>query len=422
MGDLTLEKLNCFVTELKVSDASKAVCVDDTILTTDTLSTASSKMLSNFTSPFEATVIGKLRDAGYEIAGKTNTGELGMDITTESSYIGATLNPYNTDRISGGAAAAVASDKAKYALCVDSDGSARRFAGFTNVSFIKPTYGTVSRFGVIASVSSSEQIGVCAKTTADAAELLTVIAGHDDNDGTSLPADSYKYDITDVKGMKVGIPKELFAGLKDDAKKAMDSFIAKLAELGVECEEFSLPCAEFAPYAYHIISAAEACNNYSRFDAIKFGYRAENCTNLEDIYVKSRSEALGMNVKKLVLMGSLVLSEAHYEDLYLRALKTRRVVRDAMTEAFKKYDVVLSPVSAGSAYPLGYAENNDELCFSESKYTAVASIIGIPSVVTQCGKDSEGMPVGIQFMGDTLCDSKVISLAAACEKSGLGRD
>ncbi len=421
MGEATLDNLNCFVTELNVTDSEKAVCVDDTILTTDTLSTASTKMLYNFKSPFEATVIGKLRDAGYELKGKTNTGELGMDITSESSHIGATLNPYNNATISGGAAAAVASDKAKYALCVDSDGSSRRFAGFTNVSFIKPTYGTVSRFGVIAAVSSSEQIGVCAKTTADAAQLLTVIAGHDANDGTSLPAQSYNYDITDVKGMKVGIPKELFEGLTDESRKLMDDFIAKLSGIGVECEEFSLPSADYAAYAYHIISAAEACNNYSRFDAIKFGYRAENCTNLEDIYVKSRSEALGLNIKKLVLMGSLVLSEKHYEDLYLRALKTRRVVRNEMTEAFKKYDAVLSPVSAGSAYPIGYVGSNDELYFSESKYSAVASIIGIPSVVTQCGMDAKGMPVGIQFMGDTLCESKIISLAEACEKSGLGR-
>ncbi|NLD87953.1 MAG: Asp-tRNA(Asn)/Glu-tRNA(Gln) amidotransferase subunit GatA [Clostridiales bacterium] len=413
-----MDKLNCYVTKLDINDASRAVCVDDTILTTGMYSTASSKMLANFTAPFEATVISRLREDGYEFAGKTNTGEFGMDITTESSFFGPTINHLSEKRISGGAATAVAIGDANYGLCVDSDGSARRYASFSGVSFIKPTYGTVSRYGVIASVSSSEQVGVCARTTREAAKLLSVIAGHDCNDGTSLPAERYTYDIVDVKGMKVGVPVQLFEGLTDDAKKLTSGFIKKLETLGIKCEEFTLACADYASDAYHIISSAEACNNYSRFDGIKFGYRAENCEGLEDIYIKSRSEAFSLNTKKIVLMGSLSLSKAFYEKFYLKALKIRRLVREEMTEAFKKYDAVLSPVSAGSAYPLGYALDNDEARISERKYTAVASIIGIPSVVTQCGLDPDGMPIGIQLMGDSLCDSKIISIAAAYEDSG----
>lgn len=377
------------------------IAVDDTILVKGTPATAGSKMLESFVPLFSAEAVERLEKAGYTLTGKTNVGEFGLDLVGETSHFGGAL---------AAGAKLVAEGKVKAALSVDLNGAPRRGAAINGVTFIKPTYGTVSRYGIIACACSGEQIGVTAKNAADAAEVLTVIAGHDDKDGTSLPAEKYEYK-TDIpaKGMKLALVKELYDAADDTVKAKINAAVAAFKAKGAEVEEISLPIVKQAQTAWTILMSAETTNNLSRFDGVKYGYRAEKYKNIDELYVNSRSEALGFLTKATVIYGSDVLSKGRYEDCYDKALKIRRVVVDTLTELFTKqggYDALLTPAYDKAEFVKYPADEAFAKVFDASIFTATASITGLPAVVS----------AGVQLIGDAYCDGKLLSLAAALEK------
>ena len=376
-----------------ITELNGNVAVDDTILTVETPTTAGSRTLENFTSLFEATAVTKMKAAGYTLAGKTAVGEFGLDVLGETCYFDAPL---------AAAASLVKNGAVKYALNVDLNGAPRRAAAIMGVTFIKPTYGTVSRMGIIPCACSGEQIGVTAKTAADAAELLSAIAGHDDGDGTSLPAEKYDYDLTiPMAGKRVGIIKELMTGENTDKVQALAE---KLKSLGAEVKEVSLPEVTLAKTAWQVLLAAETCNNLSRYDGVKFGYRTNNYKNIGELYTNSRTEGLGLLSKAVILYGSDVLSKGRYDDCYDRALRARRAVREALTALFAEVDMLLSPACFKASY------EKEELkpllsVYNESLFTAFSSITGTPAIITG----------GVQIAGDTLSDALLLSAAAETE-------
>ncbi len=376
-----------YITEI---DKKGNVAVDDTILVKDYPATAGSKMLENFVPLFSATAVEKLTAAGYTLSGKTAVGEFGLDLYGETS----------TNDICA-AALLVAEGEVKAALNVDLNGAPRRAAAIKGVTFIKPTYGTVSRYGVISCAASGEQIGVTAKNAATAAEVLAVIAGYDEKDGTSLK-DVKNIDYNSeapAKGMKIALVKELY-------NENLDAAVSAYKAAGAEVEEISLPEVFAAQTAWQILYSAETTNNLSRFDGVKYGHRAEKYKNIDELYVNSRTEAFGFLTKATILYGSDVLSKGRYEDCYDKALKVRRKVVEALTELFGKYDALLMPAYSKAEFEGYPIEEAFEKVFDESRYTAAASITGMPAVVSR----------GVQLVGDYFCDGKLLSLAKALEK------
>ena len=355
-------------------------------------------MLENFTPLFTAEVIDRAESVGYTVSGKTNVGEFGLDLLGETSYFGEVCE---NGKLVGAAAELVRRGEVKAAINVDVNGAPRRAAAVSGVTFVKPTYGTVSRYGVISAVASGETVGVTAKSVKTAAELLTAIAGHDDKDGTSLPESKYEYktDLA-VKGMKVALVKEL---------STADTFALAetLKKQGVEVEEISLEIVPAAATAWQILMSAEATNNLSRFDGVKYGYRAAEYKNIDELYVKSRTEAFGFLTKATILYGSDVLAKGRYEVCYDKALRTRRIIVDKMTELFAKYDAVLTAViSEKEVKPYDSKEAFNKV-FDESRFTAIPSITGLPAVVSG----------GVQLIGDYFAESKIMSLAAVKEEA-----
>ncbi len=366
------------------------VAVDDTILVKDYPATAGSKMLENFVPLFSATAVEKLTAAGYTLSGKAAVGEFGLDLYGETS----------TNDICA-AASLVKEGAVKAALNVDLNGAPRRAAAIEGVTFIKPTYGTVSRYGIIACACSGEQIGVTAKNAATAAEVLSVIAGYDEKDGTSLKdVKNIDYNSSaSAKGMKIALVKELYT-------ENLDAAISAYKAAGAEVEEISLPEVFAAQTAWQILYSAETTNNLSRFDGVKYGYRTEKYKNIDELYVGSRTEAFGFLTKATILYGSDVLSKGRYEDCYDKALKVRRKVVEALTELFGRFDALLMPAYSKTEFE-GYPINEAfEKVFDESRYTATASITGLPAVVAS----------GVQLVGDYFCDGKLLALAKAIEK------
>ena len=384
-------------------NAAGKIAVDDTILIKGTPATAGSKMLANFKPLFSAEAVERLENAGYAIAGKANVGEFGLDLLGETSASGAvTAN----GALAGAGAALVAEGKVKAALAVDLNGAPRRAAAVAGVDFIKPTYGTVSRYGVIACACSGEQIGVTAANADDAKEILAVIAGHDGKDGTSLPAEKYDYSTAeDVSAMKIAIAKELYDAADDAVKAKIDAYADALKAKGAKVEFVSLEIAAQAQTAWQILMAAETTNNLSRFDGVKYGYRAADYKNIDELYVKSRSEAMGFLTKATIIYGSDVLAKAKYEKCYDKSLRIRRIVCYKMKAIFASYDAVLAPAASKAEFTPYDVADAFEKVYAESLFTAVPSITGMPAMVTG----------GVQLMADSFKESVLLSIAKSVE-------
>ncbi len=388
----------------KISDTGK-VAVDDNILVKDVLSSAGSHILDGFKPLFSADAVERLQNAGYEIAGKANVGEFGLDLLGETSYYGAVEKD---GKLVTAASQLVADGEADAAICVDINGMPRRGAAASGVCFIKPTCGTVSRYGVIACACSGEQIGVTAKTADKAAEILAVIAGHDSKDGTSLPAEKYTYSTNeDINGKKAVIIAELLEGASDEVKANVASYAEALKAKGVAVEEISIPAVKLANTAWQILLSAETCNNLSKFDGVKYGYRTPTFKNIDDIYMGTRTEGFGWLSKAIILYGSDVLSKGRYEICYDKAMRIRRIIFDEIKKLFASYDFIISPVMSKASYePYDVSESFTKV-FEESRYTAIANLTGVPAVVAN----------GVQLIADSFNESILLSVAHSVKEA-----
>ena len=386
----------------KINDKGN-IAVDDTILVKDAIATAGSKILDGFKPLFSAEIVTRLENAGYEVSGKTNVGEFGLDLVGEFSYYAP-----QSEKLAGAAATLVANGEVEAALGVDMNGSTRRAAALSGVDFLKPTYGTVSRYGVISCAASGEHVGVYAKNAEKVAEIMGVIAGHDDKDGTCLKAESYDYSIADVKGKKVAINKYLLDKADDATKAKVLSFADALRANGVEVVEISCDMAEIANTAWQILMCAETCNNVSRYDGVKFGHRAKEYKNIDELYVNTRTEGFNFLTKAVILYGSDVLSKNRYKDCFDKSLRVRRVVAEGLQKAFNEFDAILTPTCSKSGYEAYDIKDAFGKVFEESVFTAVPNLIGIPALVTN----------GVQLMGNHFSESTLLSLANSVEKEG----
>ena len=410
--------------ELSGPLAGVPVAIKDNICTRNMLTSCASKMLGNFVPTYSAEVVQKLEEAGAVIIGKTNMDEFAMGSTTETSYYGPTKNPWNIEHVpggsSGGSAAAVAALECTFALGSDTGGSIRQPAGFCGVVGMKPTYGTVSRYGLVAYGSSLDQIGPLCKDVRDCATILEVICGHDQKDSTSVVRDNTDFTSAlkeDVKGLKIGIPKDYFTdGLNKEVKDSIMLAVDKLKEKGAFVEEFNLGLVEYAIPAYYTIAAAEASSNLERFDGIKYGYQTKDYEGLHNMYKKSRSEGFGSEVKRRIMLGSFVLSSGYYDAYYLKALKVKALIKKAFDEAFLKYDVIIGPVAPTTAPVLGESLSDPLKMYLGDIYTISANLAGIPGITIPCGKDKKGLPIGLQLMGDSFKEKTLIQVAYTYEK------
>ena len=377
------------------------IAVDDTILVKDVVTTAGSRILDGFKPLFSAEAVTRLQNKGYTVAGKTNVGEFGLDLVGEFSYYAP-----QEGKLEGSAASLVANGDVEAALGVDMNGATRRAAALAGVDFLKPTYGTVSRYGVISCAASGEQIGVYAKDATKVAEIMGVIAGHDDKDGTSLKDEAYDYSITDVNGKKVALNKYLLDKADDETKAKVMAFAESLRANGVEVTEISCDMAEVANTAWQILMCAETCNNVSRYDGVKYGHRAKEYKNIDELYVNSRTEGFNFLTKAVILYGSDVLSKNRYKDCFDKSLRVRRVVAEGLQKAFENFDAVLTPACSKSSYEAYDIKDAFGKVFDESVFTAVANLVGVPALVTK----------GVQLIGNHFCESTLLSLAHIVEK------
>lgn len=405
--------------------AGVPMAVKDNICTKGVKTTCASKILYNFEPTYDATVIEKLKKAGAIIIGKTNMDEFAMGSTTETSHFGDTKNPWNPSRVpggsSGGSAAAVAAEEAFYALGSDTGGSIRQPASYCGVTGIKPTYGTVSRYGLIAYASSLDQIGTFGRNISDCAAALQVISGHDAKDSTSAPNVAYDYTIAlidDVKGMRIGIPKDyLGSGLEEEIKESILKAAEVFKSKGAIVEEFELHSVDYAVPSYYVIACAEASSNLSRFDGVKYGYRTEKFEGLQDVYKNSRSEGFGNEVKRRMMIGAFVLSSGYYDAFYNKALKVRAIINDGFQKAFEKYDIILGPTAPETAPGLGESLSDPLKMYLSDIYTVSVNLAGLPAVSLPCGKDSKGLPIGLQLIGKHFGEKDIIRAAYSYEQS-----
>lgn len=438
-------ELNCYVTTTKEAALAKAdevqakidageltgplagvpVAIKDNMCTKGVLTTCSSRILENFVPTFTAEAVINLEKAGAVILGKTNMDEFAMGSTTETSHYGATKNPWNTKHVpggsSGGSAAAVAADECSFALGSDTGGSIRQPSSYCGVTGMKPTYGTVSRYGLIAYGSSLDQIGPIAKDVTDCAAILETIASYDSKDSTSIRRDDYDFTsalVDDVKGMKIGIPKDyLIEGLNPEVKAAIMNAAHKLEEKGAVVEEFDLSLVEYAIPAYYVIACAEASSNLARFDGVKYGYRTPEYNELHEMYKKTRSEGFGPEVKRRIMLGSFVLSSGYYDAYYLKALRTKALIKQAFDKAFSKYDVILGPVAPTTAPEIGSSLADPIKMYLGDIYTISVNLAGLPGISVPGGFDSKGLPIGVQMIGNCFEEKKIIRTAYAFEQS-----
>ncbi len=405
--------------------AGVPMAIKDNICTKGYATTCSSKILENFVPTYSAQAVENLIKEGVVFIGKTNMDEFAMGSTTETSAFGPTRNPWDLHKVpggsSGGSAAAVAANECFMALGSDTGGSIRQPASYCGVTGMKPTYGTVSRYGLIAYGSSLDQIGPIAKDVSDCAALLEVIASHDEKDSTSVLRQDYDFTEAlkdDVKGMKIGIPKDYFGeGLDEEVKEALLAAAKALEEKGAIVEEFDLGLVEYAIPAYYVIAAAEASSNLSRFDGVKYGYRAKTYEGLHNMYKKTRSEGFGPEVKRRIMLGSFVLSSGYYDAYYLKALRTKALIKKEFDEAFKKYDVILGPAAPATAPKLGESLSDPIKMYLSDIYTISVNLAGLPGISLPCGKDSSGMPIGLQLIGDCFQEKKILRAAYAFEQT-----
>ena len=439
------ENLNCYVTvdregalkraeevQKKIDDgtltgplAGVPVAVKDNMCTKGMLTTCSSKILGNFVPTFTADAVLRLEEAGAVILGKTNMDEFAMGSTTETSAYGVTRNPWNEGHVpggsSGGSAAAVAAGECFFALGSDTGGSIRQPASFCGVVGMKPTYGTVSRYGLIAYGSSLDQIGPLCKDVTDCAAILEVIAGHDPKDSTSMKREDTDFTAAlqeDVAGMKIGIPRDYFGeGLDPEVKASVLEAAELLKAKGAVVEEFDLSLVDYAIPAYYTIAAAEASSNLERFDGIKYGYRAEDCEELHKMYKKTRSQGFGAEVKRRIMLGSFVLSSGYYDAYYLKALRVKALIKKAFDDAFSRYDVILGPAAPTTAPELGKSLQDPIRMYLGDIYTISVNLAGLPGITVPCGVDSKGLPIGVQLIGDCFREKKLLRMAYTYEKA-----
>ena len=439
------ESLNCYVTvdregalqradevQKKIDDgtltgplAGVPVAVKDNMCTKGMLTTCSSKILGNFVPTFTADAVLRLEEAGAVILGKTNMDEFAMGSTTETSAYGVTRNPWNEEHVpggsSGGSAAAVAAGECFFALGSDTGGSIRQPASFCGVVGMKPTYGTVSRYGLIAYGSSLDQIGPLCKDVTDCATILEVIAGHDSKDSTSIKREDTDFTSAlqeDVTGMKIGIPRDYFGeGLDPEVKASVLAAAELLKAKGAMVEEFDLSLVDYAIPAYYTIAAAEASSNLERFDGIKYGYRAEDCEELHQMYKKTRSRGFGAEVKRRIMLGSFVLSSGYYDAYYLKALRVKALIKKAFDDAFSRYDVILGPAAPTTAPELGKSLQDPIQMYLGDIYTISVNLAGLPGITVPCGMDGKGLPIGVQLIGDCFQEKKLLRMAYTYEKA-----
>lgn len=404
--------------------AGVPVAVKDNICTEGLRTTCSSKILHNFVPTYTAEAVKNLQKAGAVILGKTNMDEFAMGSTTETSAYGPTKNPRDPEHVpggsSGGSAAAVAAGECIYAIGSDTGGSIRQPASYCGVVGMKPTYGTVSRYGLIAYGSSLDQIGPLTRDVADCAAVLEALASHDTKDSTSVSRDDTDFTAAlteDVKGMRIGIPNDyLGEGLDDEVRTAVLQAAEVLADRGAVVERFDLSLVEYAIPAYYTIAAAEASSNLERFDGIKYGYRTEEYAGLHNMYKKSRSEGFGEEVKRRIMLGSFVLSSGYYDAYYLKALKVKALIKKAFDEAFAKYDLILGPVAPTTAPKLGESLADPIQMYLGDIYTIAVNLAGLPGISVPCGQDSNGLPIGLQLIGDCFQEKKLIRAAYTYEQ------
>ena len=428
LGNEALEKASEIDEERKNGEVGNftgiPIGIKDNICTKGVKTTCSSKMLENFVSPYDATVVEKLNDEKMINLGKLNMDEFAMGGSTEYSYFKKTRNPWNLNKVpggsSGGSAAAVASNMVPWALGSDTGGSIRQPASFCGVVGLKPTYGLVSRYGLVAFASSLDQIGPITKDVTDSAMLLNIIAGHDEKDTTSRKVEKKDYTKAlknDVKSIKIGVPKEFFGeGINEEVKEKLEEAIEVYKELGAEIEEFSLDIAKYSLATYYIIACAEASSNLGRFDGIRYGYRAKEFKDLKDLYRKSRSEGFGPEVKRRIILGTYVLSSGYYDAYYKKAQQVRTLVMNEFDKAFEKYDVILTPTSPTVAFDIGSKSNNPLEMYLADICTVSVNIAGLPGISIPCGVDKSNMPIGMQLIGNKFQEETILNVAYTFEQ------
>lgn len=439
------QNLNCYVTldkegalhraqeiqkridagELTGPLAGVPVAIKDNMCTKGMLTTCSSRILGNFVPTYTAEAVIKLEEAGAVMIGKTNMDEFAMGSTTETSAYGVTKNPWNDKHVpggsSGGSAAAVAADECFMALGSDTGGSIRQPASFCGVVGMKPTYGTVSRYGLIAYGSSLDQIGPLCKDVTDCAAILETIASHDAKDSTSVERNDTDFMSAlteDVKGMRIGIPRDYFTeGLSGEVRESVLAAAELLRSRGAVVEEFDLSLVDYAIPAYYTIAAAEASSNLERFDGIKYGYRAQDCEGLHPMYKKTRSEGFGAEVKRRIMLGSFVLSSGYYDAYYLKALRVKALIKKAFDDAFAKYDIILGPAAPTTAPELGKSLQDPLKMYLGDIYTISVNLAGLPGICVPCGIDSKGLPIGLQLIGNCFEEKKLLTAAYTYEQA-----
>ena len=390
----------------------------DIFCTEDVLTTCGSKMLSNFKAPYSSTVVSKLFDEGVVMLGKTNMDEFAMGSSNETSFFGEVKNPWNLDYVpggsSGGSAACVSARLASAATATDTGGSIRQPAALCGLTGIKPTYGRVSRYGMIAFASSLDQGGVLTRTAEDAAILLASMSGHDPKDSTSLNIEvpNYTEEIgNNISGLKIGLPKEFFnQEIPDHVRKSTEEAIEVYKDLGAEIEEISFPNIDLSLPVYYVLAPAECSANLSRYDGVRYGYRCQEPKNLEDLYMRTRDEGFGPEVKRRILIGTYALSAGYYDAYYLKAQKCRRLIANDFTEAFKSVDVILSPTTPGTSFKAGEKINDPIDMYLQDIFTIPANLAGLPAISFPCGNHN-GLPLGLQLVGNSLEEGKLLSAA-----------
>lgn len=411
--------------ELTGALAGVPVAIKDNMCTKGLLTTCSSKILENYIPTYTASAVQNLTDAGCIIIGKTNMDEFAMGSTTETSYYGVTRNPHNPDHVpggsSGGSAAAVALNECFFALGSDTGGSIRQPSAFCGITGMKPTYGTVSRYGLIAYGSSLDQIGPMTKNVTDCAAVLETIASYDKKDSTSMKREEYDFTsalVRDVKGLRIGLPKDYFGdGLDSEVKAAIFKAAETFKRMGAIVEEFDLGLVQYAIPAYYIIASAEASSNLERFDGVKYGYRTKEYGDLHSMYKKTRSEGFGSEVKRRIMLGSFVLSSGYYDAYYLKALKTKALIKQEFDKAFEKYDIILAPAAPTTAPLLGSSLQDPIKMYLSDIYTISANLAGIPGLSIPCGKDKMGLPIGMQLLGGCFQEKTLLRAGFAYEKA-----
>jgi len=399
--------------------------IKDLICTRGVPTTCASKMLQSFRPPYDAAVVEKLSQAGAVMLGKLNMDEFAMGSTTETSALRRTRNPWNTEHVpggsSGGSAAAVAAGEAFYTLGSDTGGSIRQPASFCGVTGIKPTYGSVSRYGLIAFASSLDQIGTISRDAADCAAALSVISGYDCRDSTSVNRETPDYLgnlVPDIKNMVIGIPDDYFGqGLNPEVRDRIMQAAKTFEDMGARLEHFSLPAVDYAIPAYYVVACAEASSNLARYDGVKYGYRPKEIEDIGSLYLRARTEGFGTEVKHRILIGSFVLSSGYYDAYYKKAQQARALIRRSFDEAFSKFDLILGPTAPTTALKSGENQDDPLNMYLNDIYTVSVNLAGLPAISIPCGFDGKGLPVGVQLIGNDFCEQTILNAAHAYQQA-----